>query len=504
MKKSYYSLLAGALFALTSCTTAGDEPTPATAAEPIRFGLERAISRADFEADPAGALCLSWEEGDKVGISATAGEKLLGANYAYAVTECRNGGQSALLSSVSNLYQYRWEEGQHTFYAYYPYDGSQGAGVHYLTPVSLPAEQHQRAANDYAHLKELWTMKAEPFSVEGKQQTVDLQFRGVYSIVELKLKFATASAKSRVITRVQLNSQNAPLAAPIANLTLSTTKEQEKQEPALIVNDGVNYVDVVMTAPFSLSDEQTQSIWLLVAPGAHAAGEIGLQLATADSYLLDMTIADAVTFEPNKVYRKEVAVNPADFYYQRDPSQPAVTYFKPVTTLEEVTDGEYLFGYRYTTVEPAVDYLIPVTPAQRNPIATDFATANVATYGDMGILSVDSHYVWTVTKAEGGLTFYGQGADGNNYYFLGCDKNQGFSVAKSLTEGIYNTYKGTYSDQFVFTPDEQGVGFIVQVSNSAARYLALNHDTATNICTMRNLPLAELNGSILLYKKVTE
>ena len=410
-------------------------------------------------------------------------------------------GAAANLAASSSQFTYRWSEAAaYTFYGYYPHTGAPNATPHYLTQVSLPAEQPQAAANDFSHLQQWWVMKSEPCTIQGLQQTVQLSFRGVFSIVELKLRYAKVATNNRVIAGVQLNSQTNPLAITNGNLTLTSNKEAEKSEPAVIVNDGVNSIHVPLGRPTALSESETQSIWVLVAPGQHAAGELSVKLMSADSYHLDVTIPDAVNFESNKVYRKEVVINPDDFYYYRDPSAPAVTYFKPVTTLEDITDGEYLLGFRYTKETPAVDYLIPATPATRNPIVTDYATANVVTYLDLGILSADSHYVWSVTKGANGLTFYGQGADGNHYYLLMSNNNQGFSVAKSLTDGVYNSYKGQYTDELYFSLVEDGSGFRVQMNSAGTRLLALHTDTLTIRC----MPLSEENGAVVLYKKVTE
>lgn len=500
MKNWLNLIFVGGVMLLMGCSTQSDLQAPASETKDIRFGISQQQARAYFAEDPAGALCVGWDLGDGIGISATKDGEPFGANYEYRVKESLDEGASAVLTASSTQYTYRWsEEAAYTFYGYYPYTGTPDAEPHYLTSVSLPAEQPQAAVNDFSHLQAWWVMKAEPYTIQGLQEQVELSFRGVFSIVELKLRYAKAPSKNRSIERVQLNAQTTPLAVTIGNLTLTSDKVAEKQEPALIVNDGVKSVDVPLERPANLDETTTQSIWLLVAPGAHAAGELAVQLATVDSYRLDMTIPEAVTFEPNKVYRKEVVINPDDFYYYRDPSAPAVTYFKPVTKLEDITDGEYLLGFRYTKESPECDYLMPVAPIVRNPILTDHTTANVAPYLDMGILSVDGHYVWKVTQGTNGLTFRGTAANGNDYYLIGCDKMQGFSIATSLTEGGYKSYIGTYTDEFYLSVVENSGGFRLQIAATSARLLNWYTDSS-----IRNAPVAEENGVVLLYKKVTE
>ncbi|MBR3846564.1 MAG: fimbrillin family protein [Alistipes sp.] len=463
----------------------------------VQFAMQQPISRALFEADPAGALNVAWELGDKVGISATVDGRLLGANYQYAVSKIAPETGSATLGAVSTLFQFRWaEEKAHTFYGYYPYTGEQGQGVHYLTEVSLPATQPQAAAGDFSHLHPMWVMKSNPYTIQGGQGTVSMDFRGVFSIVELKLKYATQPAKDRAITRVQLNATEAPLAAPIANLTLSSDKEQEKQEPALIINDGALAVDVPLTQPCTLDEVQTQSIWLLVVPGTHAAGSIGLQLETADSYRLDMTIPEAVNFEPNKVYRKEIAIDPADFYYYRDPNAPAVTYFKPIRDIADLTDGEYIISFDFANSD--VDYLMQVQPVMRNPIPMTFESAQISYFGDMGIQSIAEGYVWTL-KADGdNWAISAVGADGKNYLLNGCNQAQGVAIAETLT-GYYAATR-EYSNVWTISVADSG-SWIMQSTLAPTRYLAV--DLVNNHWRFPTATTAS-NGSFVFYKKVTE
>ena len=75
---------------------------------------------------------------------------------------------------------------------------------------------------------------------------------------------------------------------------------------------------------------------------------------------------------------------------------------------------------------------------------------------------------------------------------------QGYSVAKSLTDGIYNSYKGLYTDELYLVED--GSGFRVQENSTSARALALDAPSVS----LRNAPIAEGNGIVVLYKKVTE
>ncbi len=464
----------------------------------VQFAMQQPISRALFEADPAGALNVAWELGDKVGISATVDGRLLGANYQYAVSKIAPETGSATLGAVSTLFQFRWaEEKAHTFYGYYPYTGEQGQGVHYLTEVSLPATQPQAAAGDFSHLHPMWVMKANPYTIQGGQSTVSMDFRGVFSIVELKLRYVAQPTKNRAITRVQLNAAEAPLAAPIANLTLSSDKEQEKQEPALIINDGALAVDVPLTQPCTLDEAQTQSIWLLVVPGTHAAGSIGLQLETADSYRLDMTIPEAVNFEPNKVYRKEIVIDPADFYYYRDPNAPAVTYYKQIQDITQLTEGEYIIGFDYTDAASA-DYLLQVQPIVRNPIPMTFEDAQVAYFADMGILSVAAGYVWQL-KADGeNWAISGEGANGTTYLLNGCNQAQGIAIAETLT-GYYASTR-EYSNLWTISVADSG-NWIMQSILAPTRYLAVD------LVNMHwRLPTATTasTGSFVFYKKVTE
>lgn len=501
MKRIFYILLAGLLAVSVGCSVQNDsvgEP----AGDEIRFGASQVTSKVDFNTDPAGALNLTWAVGDEIGISATKNGELLGCNYLYSTKECSEDGTSATLAASSNLFAYRWaEEGNYTFSAYYPFAGVQGSGVHYLTTVSLPAVQNQQCADDYSHLKDMWTMKSEPYTISGEQSTVQLSFRGVYSIVELKLKYAAATTASRPVERVQLHSSVTPLAANNMSLMLDTDSATDLAEGALVINEGegANSVDVMLAQPLTLSDEQTQSIWLLVVPGEHEAGEIGVQLQTANSYRLDLTIPEAVNFEPNKVYRKEVVVSAEDFYYWKDPNAPAVTYYKPITALEDITDGEYIIGFDFKD-ESVGDMWLELAGATRNPIAAAYDEAQIEPYGDLGILSVAQGFVWTLKKSGEGFNISTLNKEETVWLLNGCNKAQGISMATTVT-GHY-VKDETYSNLWYIHAEEESGEFYIQNETSPARYLVI--DTVNNNEWRNGGNKPTDKGTFVFYKKVTE
>lgn len=470
----------------------------------IRFGVQNStMARVDFATDPVGALNVTWNEGDQIGISATKGSDVFGCNYLYNVEEVGEEGSSAHLAASSNIYAYHWaDEDNYTFFAYYPFRGVQNEGVHYLANVSLPEVQEQKAMDDFSHLKELWAMKAEPYAVNGVQNSINLSFRGLYSIVELKLKYSAPLAKGeRPISRVRLASTTAPLAAPVANLSLDTSGEADLVEGALIVNEGegVNSVDVMLERSAALATEQTQSVWLVVLPGTHAAGELSLQLETLNSYRLDVTLEDGVTFEPNKVYRKEIAINPEDFEYYRDPNAPAVTYYKPVTALEDITSGEYIIGFDFKD-ETVGDMWLKLVGATRNPVAAAYDEAAIEPYADLGILSVVQDFVWTLTQNGDGFNISAKDKEGTEWLLNGCNKAQGISIATTVT-GHYKDTE-TYSNLWYIKVAEETGEFYIQNETSNGRYLVVDTVNGNQWRNGGNSPVE--NGTFVFYKKVTE
>lgn len=510
MKKIFDILLVGFAALLVGCNMNGDGDTLNNDAQGdvVRFGISEEITKVTFDTDPVGALNILWQEGDQIGISATKDGALFGCNYLYKVEECLDGGVSANLAATSNLYMYRWaEKANYTFCAYYPFKGVQGDGVHYMASLSLPSTQNQQRTGDIDHLKDLWVMKAEPVKVADVQNTIDFSFRGVFSIVELKLRYSEESAASRNIERVQLNSLSEPLAAQVANLMLDTDRATDDREGALAISDGSNAVDVMLEHSISLTTDQTASVWLLVVPGSHAAGELGIQLQTTNSYRLDLTIDEAVNFEPNKVYRKEIVVNPGDFYYWKDPNAPSVTYYKPVTKLEDLTAGEYIIGYDFKN-ENQEDMWLKCNPATRNPVAGSYEEAEVEFYGELGILSVADGFVWTLESAgENRFKISTKDAEGNTWLLNGANKAQGIAIAQTVTGHYQSTDQ--YSNVWVVSVAEEnaeaniaGGEFIVQSELAPARYMMID---IANKCEWRNAgSTSAADATFVFYKKVTE
>ncbi len=477
MKKVFYILFAGLLMLPIGCNEQNDS-APEPASDMIRFGVSQITSKVDFGTDPAGALNLSWEESDEIGISATKNDELFGCNYLYTISECSEDGSSATLEASSNLFAYRWAEGDYTFYAYYPFNGVQGAGVHYLTSISLPAEQYQQCVGDYSHLKELWAMKSEPYTISGEQNTVQLSFKGVYSIVELKLKYDAATAASRPVERVQLNSTVAPLAAENVNLMLDT----DAATGDLIINEGegLNSIDVILWQPFELSAEQTQSVWLLVIPAEHQAGEIGLQLQTNNFYRLDLTIPEAVNFEPNKVYRKEIVVNAEDFeYYGDEPlpePEPEPTY-EMITSASMITEGTYVILAKDS--DGGIYYALPNETTVSNGANTcpaaytlDAVSMTLDEEGNVVEADVADRFKWVIThRGETAQWDIRSAVDMTMFLWM---RGAGVGVAIGTKDAV-TAVNGNFAPDWTFFDDaEKGMQAQTPHAATKSRFLSVN------------------------------
>ena len=456
MKKVLYILQTIAVVMLFGCQNVGEESfVDGGLGDAVRFGVHNPSTRVEF-ADGAEGLSIGWTMGDNIGISATKMGEPVGCNYPYGVSEISEDGE-AKLAALSNHYTHRWAgEATMIFTAYYPHSGVAGEGVDYLAPVALPAVQTQKSVGDYSHLKDLWVMKSEPYTVNGVMSAVELSFRGVYSIVELKLRYADGKSNNRSIKDVQLHSTTAPVAITNANLMLAGNLESDEENSPLAISDGVDSIRLDVQTPFKLSADNTSSVWMVVAPGSHAAGELSVVLNTSDSYRLEMSIADAANFEPNKVYRKEIAVNPADYVKVESSDEPS-----------DETPKEY-YAIGWVDANGAVK-LLPNVAVDRRPAMHTIGVSDAllgVEVGENGSLvgEIPSLFHWEIEKLENGFyTFSYENEAGEVNYLIGegvCDESSGLAVKPMNEDGTFSAYYSSanngYANTFAINAREDG------------------------------------------------
>ena len=476
--KFRYLLLIAAAFA--ACTKNAPEPVESLDNAQVQFRALTGQTRASFATDAENALSISWEIGDLIGVSSCQGEEIVGVNYPYGIKDEEN-----TLEPSSSLYTFKKSSQERTYYAYYPYAGEAGAGVHYIAPMSLPSEQKFDAREPLKYLSEYWVMKAAPYSVTSASQTVDFSFSGVFSIIELKLVYSKAAAKNYPLEKVSMKSEGAPMAIAQGNLNLTTTDKSQD----LIINTPVDSVALIMDAAVTLSESEAKTFYLVVAPGQHQG--VSLELVSNNSYKAQIQIEGTVTFAPNTVYHKTVTVDPDTFQWfaqNEGDVQPTRTVYAPVATVEEIVDGEYIIGFLHKDGDY---YVLPTAPVDRNPAMVSFEAASVESDAQSNILSVADGYEWIVDNTGSEWTF--KTADGN--FLVGGNKAQGIAISNNKT-GYYTTRENiTYYEKWILTTLDNGN--ITMCPVSVSRYFTLLKDNSRYQFGTQ----AEVTGTLVFYKK---
>ena len=473
MKFKYLFLLA-AVFA--ACTKNTPESTEGLDNSLVQFRALTGQTRVSFVTDADNALNLAWQIGDQIGVSACKGEEIVGVNYPYGIKDEEN-----TLEPSSSLYTFKKSSQERTYYAYYPYAGEAGAGVHYVAPMSLPSEQNYDVQEPLKYLSEYWVMKAEPYSVTSAAQTVDFSFSGVFSVIELKLIYSKATSKNYPLKKLSIKSEAAPLAIEQGNLNLTTTDQTQQ----LIINSPVDSVALIMDTAVALSESEAKTFYLIVAPGQHQS--VSLELISNNSYKAEIQIDGAVTFAPNTVYHKTVTVDPDTFQWfaqNEGDVQPMKTVYVPVATVEEIVDGEYIIGFLH---DDGDYYVVPTAPVDRNPIMTSFDQASVEV-DDMGnITDISDSYVWSVDNTGSQWIFTSK----DGYSLIAANKAQGISVSNNM-KGYYTAE--TYSDKWFISMNEDKM--VMWPETSPTRYFSLTKDYS-----QYRLPGPSSEGTLKFYKK---
>lgn len=482
MKRISYVILL--LAAFVSCTK---NVQTVSQRSDVVFRVASLDTRAAFDTDQTG-LFVSWENADMVGISASRQDEPIGVNYSYMLSS----GSESVLEPTSTIYRYEASSEETSYYAYYPYSGEPQSGVHYLAPLTLSDQQAYDPSQPLAHLKENWMMRAEPCVLNSVTSTVDLTFSGVFSIVELKLRYDEPTSKSYPLEKVTLKSAGDPLAVSAGNLRLDTSVSDDPSQSPIIINTGVDSVALALDYTVTLSDTEEDVFYFVVAPGRHEAEELSVILTTDNQYKTQVKIAEGVTFKPNTVYHKSVTIDSEGFVSTKpEGEKEEVTVYVPVSVPDGLTDGEYIMAFEHTDGNT---YLLPRAPVSKNPKLVSLADAQVVFDQEGNIISVSEGYLWTFVK-NGAVWKFSYVQDDLTYKLIGTNKAQGITISDTLS-GSYTTQ---YYDTWSVTKSDDKV--IIQVSEVPTRWFVAYTDTTNGIAQFQNG--GQPYGSWKFYKKTT-
>ena len=305
-------LLAAGAFAAGCQHDAADEGRIATGGYARFTGGTNTLTRTSVTADE-GALSIAWKTGDCVGIFGRSGAQTLGANYAYDVVPDAEDGASCLFRCKNDREAYQNPAAGDTYYAYYPYSIHAGSDPRAVA-ISLPALQHQSAADETDNIEALGFMKAIPATAATAESGVNIEFHNVFAIVELKLSLAAASTLSQVeVSQLRLTSTAADLAIPSGEIDLTAPVEAGYATLPVTVKEGSRSVTMAFSGTAPVTRKEA-SFWFVVAPGTHPAGSITLEVtAAANGSVNTIVLPGDVTFLSNRHYTKHIELNLEDF-----------------------------------------------------------------------------------------------------------------------------------------------------------------------------------------------
>ena len=151
-----------------------------------------------------------------------------------------------------------WGEGNHHFYAYYPYKSTY-SGDQSTVPISLSPAQTQSAAGNTAHIGALDFMVSTPLAVT-PPGAVNFTFSHVFAMIEFQIKGSGA------LTQINLIGAD-PLACE-GTINLSQTPGTNTY--AITTSSTSNFVSVTLGSGSSLSSETAVSVYMMVVPGAQS------------------------------------------------------------------------------------------------------------------------------------------------------------------------------------------------------------------------------------------
>ena len=298
MKKNLI-YMAAALMLVGCAKEAVNEVSQPAGGEPIRFEAEASSGRTVVGTTDQGALTMAWADGDQIGIYVNLDDMPASGNVAYTANP-NDGDRTKCTFSVTELSEaiYWHPEYKQSFYAYYPYnevaEDNKNAGAH----IAVLEAAQEGEANSPAFVGDYCAMTAQPFEVAANvaQGNVSLNFTTAYSIVEFRLKTTEDCPMAELpVKAMTLTAKQTPLAGAVA---LDLT-----QSPAAVtVRSGEQRVSLNLAQTVGLKRDEYTSFYMVVLPGTHAADALELEVVAIDNSKQKVTIADGVTFKPNKHY----------------------------------------------------------------------------------------------------------------------------------------------------------------------------------------------------------
>ena len=337
MKRVIFSIGVAALL----CGCYNEEPAGGIIEGAQEFVATTTVGRVSVESGE-NAPVLKWEEADQVGIFDRTNDPK--RNYCYDANLVEGSQDVVLVANDAQRVYYSVKDEASTYYAYAPYNEEANAEACNFS-ISLPRAQFQKRAGDMSHLKDINFMMAQPLTVESG--AANLCFESVFAFV--KLDVSLADNKTVPVKQVRIKSSSANLSADVATIDLTT------EGGNIVAVEGSGELVVAVEEAMNISSSTSQSVYLMVLPGAHAAGTLTAEVVAMDNSVATAQLP-AVEFKANRYYTQSVSVAVADFV-ETEPFDVQVSSLKgkvgePVNfTFSGVADAIDLFtgeeGHNY-------------------------------------------------------------------------------------------------------------------------------------------------------------
>ncbi len=391
-------------------------------------GAGPASTRTAIDLDTDRGLTIAWAEADEVGIYGMSNGLPTGNNFAYVAAPAKDDPARCTFSAKDPYSMFKWiNNAEQGYYAYYPYveikDRELDVAAH---PFSLPAEQVQAGADSPAHIARYGVMTAAPVEIEASEENagggIRFQFANIFSIVELRFKMSAGCPVASVpVKQLELMSAAADLTVPAGTIDLT----QADARQAITVEEGSRSATVNFGTYPGLNKERYTSVWLVVAPGAHPAGSLRLELTAIDNSRNAFTIPEAVEFKPNRHYVREYELS-IDGFVQADvfdaeipvleckAGEPLTVKMTGVAEKIDFWSGEEGHDYAYSDKDRMQEASMSLnfkmllnSGTQRRPAKVKYSTDFDGTMTEAGILAA----TWTDVTDEFDMTTYIYGTD---------------------------------------------------------------------------------------------
>ena len=280
---------------LASCTRA---EMGNGAPDGINFSAGFMDSKVALSAD-GDRFSACWSNMDTVGIFCSA---VSGPDYPYIANVDAADASACIFSPLDYKREFSCQEQDCIYYAYYPYSSASTSASD--ARFSLPSRQVQAKDGSTAHLGRLMPFISTPQEVKATDGKAELQFKPLFSVVELDIDMKQPQQQPVLISNVALTSGSTPIASDAVSCDITA------ENPVISAGAPSEMIELTLSECIKAGVGTPGKAYLVALPARYDKLEAKI---TAINGAVATVGLPAVTFSSGGNYAHPITLEVSDF-----------------------------------------------------------------------------------------------------------------------------------------------------------------------------------------------